>query len=64
MAKKVVVDNLPLTKNRFERLLSKAAQPVAEWKHAREGKETSASHPSDGCSGKRKRQDKTEGKEG
>lgn len=36
-----------LTKKRFERLLTKAAQPVPEWKHDQEGSETSESHPSD-----------------
>ena len=30
----------PLTKKRFEQLLKKAAQPVSEWQHDQEGKET------------------------
>jgi hypothetical protein len=55
--------NKPLTKKRFERLLMRAAQPVSEWKHDREEIGTSAVHPSDGYSGKRKSQDKTEDKE-
>ncbi len=53
-----------LTKKQFERLLKKAAQPVSEWKHGQEGKGTSVARPSGGYSGKRKSQDKTEGKEG
>ena len=52
-----------LTKKGFERLLKKAAQPVSEWKHGQEGKETKVARPSDGCSGKRKCQDTPEGKE-
>jgi len=50
----------PLTKKRFEGLLRKSAQPLKP-----DSKETgtSESHPSDGCNGKRKNQDKTEGKE-
>jgi hypothetical protein len=55
--------NKPLTKRRFERLLRKAAQPVSEWQHGQEVKETSGTHPSDGCNETRKNQDKTEGKE-
>lgn len=58
------VQKRPLTKKRFEALLTKAAQPISEWQHAQEDKETKAAHPSDGYSGKRKNQDKTEGKEG
>ena len=55
----------PLTKKRFMRLIKKAAQPVSEWnKPDQEGKGTSESRPSDGYSGKRKNQDKIEGKEG
>jgi hypothetical protein len=53
----------PLTKKRFEKLLTKAAQPVSEWQHGQEVKGTSGSHPSDGCSGKHKSQDKTVNKE-
>ena len=53
----------PLTKKRFERLLKKAAQPVLEWKHGQEVKGTSVAHPSGGCTGTRKNQGKTEGKE-
>ncbi len=53
-----------LTKKQFIRLLKKAAQPVSEWNKpfpVKKGK--SVSHPSDGYSGKRKRQGKTEDKE-
>lgn len=53
----------PLTKKRFEKLLTKAAQPVSEWQPDSAGKETSGSHPSDGCIGKRKRQGRTVDKE-
>ena len=54
----------PLTKKRFERLLTKAAQPVSEWQHGQEGQETSGTHPSDDYTGKHKSQGKTEDKEG
>ena len=54
----------PLTKKRFESLLTKAAQPVSSWKHSQEETGTSAFHPSDDCSDKHMSQDKTEGKEG
>ena len=65
MPKKFVFNNPPLTKKRFEALLTKAAQPVSEWnKPAPKQIETRVARPSDGCIGKRKRQDKTEGKEG
>lgn len=58
-------DKKPLTKKAFERLLTKAAQPVSEWnKPVPVKKGTLAAHLSDGYSGKRKSQDKTEGKEG
>jgi hypothetical protein len=50
----------PLTKKAFERLLKKAAQPVSEWKHDQEGKGRSVARPSDGYSGRRKNR----GKEG
>lgn len=53
----------PLTKSRFERLLTKASQPVSEWQHGQEGSETSNNHPSDGCSETHTNQDKTEDKE-
>ena len=53
----------PLTKKRFEQILRKAAQPVSEWKHGQEVKETSESHPSDGYSDKCTSQDKTVNKE-
>lgn len=52
-----------LTKKQFEQLLKKAAQPVSEWKHVPKGIGTSAAHPSDGYSGKRKNRDKTVNKE-
>ncbi len=61
MPKKFISNNHPLTKKRFEALLRKAAQPVSQWKHGQEGKGTSESRPSDGCSGKRKSRGKTEG---
>ena len=55
---------VPLTKKDFERLLTKAAQPVKKRESAPEGSGTSESHPSDGYSGKGKSQDNPEGKEG
>jgi len=55
---------LPLTKKKFESLLTKAAQPVSSWKRSQEETRTSASRPSDGCSDKHTSQDKTEGKKG
>ena len=51
-----------LTKKAFERLLKKAAQPKKQ--SDSKGTQTSESRPSDGYSGKRKNQGKTEGKEG
>ena len=54
----------PLTKKRFEGLLTKAAQPVSGWESEKEVSETSGNHPSDGCNETRKNQGKTEGKEG
>ena len=53
----------PLTKKKFEQLLTKAAQPISEWQHAQEEPGTSVAHPSDGCSETRKNQDRTEDKE-
>lgn len=53
--------NPGLTKHRFEQLLTKFAQPK---KSDLGASKTSESHPSGGYSGKRKSQDKTEGKEG
>ncbi len=53
--------NQRLTKKLFESLLTKAAQPK---KLDSKVTGTSVAHPSDGCSGKRKNRDKTEGKEG
>ncbi len=50
-----------LTKKRFESLLKKAAQPR---KSVPKETETKESRLSDGCSGKCKSQDTTEGKEG
>lgn len=58
------VKHQPLTKKRFEQILTKAAQPVSEWQHGQEGKETSEFHLSDGCSDKCKSQDMTGDKEG
>ena len=52
-----------ITKKEFMTVLTKAAQPVSEWQHDQEEKETLESHLSDGCSGKCKSQGKTEGKE-
>lgn len=58
------VKHQPLTKKRFEQILTKAAQPVSEWQHGQEVKETSESHLSDGCSDKCKSQDTIGDKEG
>ena len=52
-----------LSKKQFHQILKKAAQPVSEWKHGQEERGTSVARPSGGYSGKRKSQDKTEGKE-
>ncbi len=53
----------PYTAKQFEKLLDKASTPISEWnKPCQEGKETSESRPSDGCNGKHKSQDTTEGK--
>ena len=52
-------DKKHITKKAFESLLKKAAQPLPKRKHAPEETRTEASHPSDGCSGKGKSQDKT-----
>jgi len=52
-----------VTKKEFEKLLTKAAQPVSEWTHGQEDSGTSESRLSDGYNDKRKNQDKTEGKE-
>lgn len=54
----------PLTKKRFFGLLTKAAQPVADWESAPEASETSESHPSDGCNETHKNQGKTGDTEG
>jgi len=50
----------PLTKKRFEALLTKAAQPL---KPDSKVKETLAVRPSDGCTETHTNQDKTEDKE-
>ena len=63
MTKKPVQKQPPLTKKRFEALLKKAAQPVSEWQHGQEAKETTESRLSDGYTDKRKNQDKTVNKE-
>ncbi len=58
-----LMKNMPqnkLTKKRFEALLKKAAQPKKQSDSKETG--TSAAHPSDGYSGKRKSRGKTEGK--
>ena len=55
--------NKPLTKKRFEALLTKAAQPLPKTISAPEGRETEGVHPSDGCSETDKNQGKTEGGE-
>lgn len=55
-----------ITKKQFERILVKVfVQPISGklMEDAKEVKQTSASHPSDGCTETRKNQDKTEGKE-
>ena len=57
-----MTENRNLTKKRFEHLLKKAAQPKKQ--PAPKGIGTSVAHPSDGCIGKHKNQDKTEGREG
>lgn len=59
MSKRLSHNKKLLTKKRFESLLKKAAQPISEWQHGQEAKETSGIHPSDGCIGKRKSQGKT-----
>ena len=51
----------PLTQKRFERLLGRVFTVP---KDDQEVKQTSVDRPSDGCSGKRKNQGKTEGAEG
>ena len=53
-----------ITKKEFMTVLTKAAQPVSEWKHDQEVSETSVAHPSDGCNETHRNQDTTEGKEG
>lgn len=53
----------PLTKKRFEKLLTMASQPVSGRQHGQEGKETSVVHPSDDYIGKCKNRGKTVGKE-
>ena len=52
-------DEIELSKEQFEALLRKAAQPLKQ-PDSKET-ETSESHPSGGYSGKRKNRDKTEG---
>ena len=64
MNTKKFIPKQPLTKKGFEALIRKAAQPVSTWQHGKEEKETSESHSHDGCTGKCRNQDKTEGKEG
>lgn len=50
----------PLTKKGFEKLLTKASQPLSEsHKPDSKVKRTSVVRPSDGCIGKCKSQDKT-----
>ena len=56
---KLPINRQQLTKEQFESLLRKAAQPISEWKHVPKGTKTTAVRPSDGCSGKRKSQGKT-----
>ena len=56
----------PLTKKRFDKILTKVfTQPVSgkPLEGDQEAKQTSVVHPSDGYSGKRKSQGKIEGKE-
>ena len=52
-----------ITKKEFMAVLTKAAQPVSQQQPCQEDLETSESHPSGGCNGKRKYQDNLEGKE-
>lgn len=61
MARKAKPKEYPITKDGFERLLSKVFTTPIDVQGA---KRTSESHPCDGCSGKRRRQGKTEGTEG
>ena len=60
---KRAVSQPPLTKKRFMKLLTKAAQPVSEWQHGQECSGTSVSHPSGDYNDTHKNQDKTVGKE-
>ena len=52
-----------ITKAKFMAVLRKAANPVSERQPCQEGSETLESHPSDGCTDKRKSRDKTVGEE-
>ena len=63
--KKVTDKSKPLTKKGFEKILAKVFVPSVRnpLESDQEGKQTSESHPSDGCSGTHKSQDKTEDKE-
>ncbi len=56
--------SIGVTKRDFMELLTKAAQPISEKIPDSKETGTSAVHPSDGYSGKRKSRGKTEGKEG
>lgn len=54
-----------ITKREFMSALTKAATPVSEWhKPVPVKKQTSESHPSDGCTDTHTNQDKTGDKEG
>lgn len=53
----------PLTKRGFEKLLTKASQPLSH-KHDSKVKGKVVVHPSDGCNDTHTNQDKTEDKEG
>jgi hypothetical protein len=56
-----------ITKKQFEETLERVFTtpvPCKPLEHAQEATQTSESHPSDDCSGKRKNRGKTVGKEG
>lgn len=63
MPKQKNIRDKPLTKKRFEGLLTKAAQPLLGKKSAPKETETEVVRPSDDCSDRCMSQDKTEGKE-
>lgn len=50
MTNKETKQKKPLTKKEYERLLTKAAQPISEWQTEKSELQTSESHLSDDCS--------------